>query len=110
VFDVHWPVSYRLGDAPTEEVRCTAKHWFGDKVLFARHRFQRRRPVFVPVYPGRYRLQLTTTGANARADEIEIDLVIPNGRPVLITCRPAKRRFITAARTRSTWSVGADTA
>lgn len=105
VFDVRWPITCRYWPAPCEHVLCFERTWLGRIERFRRDRVQRRRPVFVALTPGRYRLLLMSGGLGDHPDQVDMDVRVRRRSPVLITAFPAKRRGVTPARNRTSWSV-----
>jgi hypothetical protein len=106
VFDVRWPVTQRYLPAVTEEVTGAEVGQLREGLHFARSRLDRRRPVFVPLEEGTHDLVLTSSGWRKRRDSVEMRVHLDRGRPVIITCWPAKRRVFTASRDRTRWEVG----
>lgn len=106
VFDVRWPISHRHLPATTESVTCVGiqRGFLGRRVFFYRHRFDRRKPVFMPMRAGRYTLTLCSTG-HGHSDEATLVVDVDRTHPQVITCWPAKRRVLSPERHTTKWVV-----
>ena len=106
VFDVRWPVSNRLLPSTTESVSCVGEEggFLGRRFTFYRHRTSRRRPVFVSVRPGRYVLALSSEG-HRHGDEMTLEIQVEPTDPIVVTCWPAKRGFLSPGRRQTSWVV-----
>src|SRR5688500_16172493 len=89
VLDLRLPVTHPHLPPVTEIVLGVEEGWTGG-VRFQRSRFQRRRPTFVPLPGGRYRLSLRSRGWKSRSDETKVSVRLDHAGPLLITCLPAK--------------------
>jgi hypothetical protein len=109
---VDWPLTYRHVHATTEDVVCVVESGRGPmhmRTVITRHRLAwSHRPYFQPLPSGVYALTLISRGLVERKDEAHVSVTVTDRGPVLLTCLPAKRRFLTKARERSEWSVNQD--
>lgn len=103
VFDIRWPVTHRYLPATTERVMCTYDTGRETKIVLTRSRLDSRRPIFVPMAAGGYLMRFTSEGWK-HWDQFELDVIVRGAQPVLITCWPAKRRFIGSPRPQTTWA------
>lgn len=66
-------------------------------------RFDRHRPALLPLPPGDYTLRLSSEGRRRRRDNSLLRIAVPSAPPIVLTCLPAKRRFLTAERLETAW-------